>query len=97
MTGGASRLPVASSGGNSGSVTLVALSGFATGFSPDGLPSGLALASFLSPDLLLDFSAAGSLIATLSSSPSMTTMASAFSTARMPLAAAAQSAGAPFG
>src|SRR5450759_2528184 len=101
MTGGASLLSAASSGDNSQSVTLVAPSGFAADFSFEGLPSGLGSASFLSlflsGDLLSDLSAAGSRIATRSSSPSMTTMASALSVARMPLAAAAQSAGPPFG
>src|SRR6202047_3047862 len=100
MTGGASLLSAASSGDNSESVALAAPSGFAAGFALEGLPSGLALASlslFLSGDLLSDLSVAGSRIATRSSSPSMTTMASAFSLARMPLAAVAQSAGSPFG
>src|SRR6266850_1019349 len=105
VTGGGSLLSAASPGDNSASVALpsgfpaaaVAPSGFAADFATEGLPSGLALASFLSDDLLSALSAAGSRIATRSSSPSMTTMASAFSVARMPLAAAAQSAGSPLG
>ena len=70
------------------------------GFESEGLASFLSRASFLSPFLseaLSDFSAAGSRIATRSLRPSMTTMASGFSVARMPLAAAAQSAGSPLG
>ena len=47
--------------------------------------------------VLSALSAAGSRIATRSLRPSMTTMASGFSVARMPLAAAAQSAGSPLG
>src|ERR1700692_29816 len=106
MIGGAS-LSAASSGDNSVSTGLssglaaasAAPSGLAAGLSP-GLASGLARASFLSPflsDDLSDLSAAGSRIATRSSNPSMTTMASGFSVARMPFAAAAQSAGSPLG
>src|SRR5258706_16175106 len=101
MAGGGSLLSAASSGDNSASVALSsgfpAPSGLAADFASEGLPSGLALASFLSGDLVSALSAAGSRIATRSSSPSMTTMASAFSVARMPLAAAAQSAGSPLG
>src|SRR4051794_30792740 len=98
MSGDAS-LSAASSGDNSESVALS--SGFPVAdFASEGLPSDLALASFPSlfgsDDLSSDLSAIGSRIATRSSSPSMTTMASAFSVARMPLAAA-QSAGSPFG
>src|SRR6266481_6807339 len=108
MAGGAS-LSVASSGDNSVStglsssfaVAFVPPLGLALGFPTAGLASGLALASFLSvflsDEVLSDFSVAGSRIATRSSSPSMTTMASAFSVARMLLAAAAQSAGSPLG
>src|SRR4051812_6891953 len=98
MTGGASLLSAASSGDNSGSV---ALSGLAVDFASEGLPSGLALASFLSlflsDDLLSALSAAGSRIATRSLSPSMTTMASGLSVARTLLAAVAHSAGSPLG
>src|SRR5258706_9778149 len=103
MTGGASLLSGASSGDNSKSVALLCglALGFASDFASEGLPSGLALASFLSlflsEDLLSDSFAAGSWIATRSLSPSMTTMASAFSVARLLLAAAAQSAGSPSG
>src|SRR5258706_6918560 len=100
MAGGGSLLSAASSGDNSASVALSgfpAPSGLAADFASEGLPSGLALASFLSDDLVSALSVAGSRIATRSSSPSMTTMASAFSVARMPLAAAAQSAGSPLG
>src|SRR5258706_3035606 len=108
MTGGAS-LSAASSGDNSVSTGLssgfaaasVAPSGFVADFASADLASGLALASFLSlflsDDLASDLSTAGSCIATRSLSPSMTTMASGFSAARMPLAAAAQSAGSPLG
>src|SRR5437879_5245997 len=108
MVGGASLLSAASSGDNSVSTALS--SGFAaasagpSGFTPDfasaGLAPGLARTSFLSllsEDLPSDFSTAGSRNATRSWSPSMTTMASGFSAARMPLAAAAQSAGSPLG
>src|SRR5438876_1694608 len=104
MTGGAS-LSAASSGDNSVSTALssgfaasAALSGFARGFDSEALPSDLLRAPFLSPflsDDLSDLSAAGSRIATRSSNPSMTTMASGFSVARMPFAAATQSAGSP--
>src|ERR1700738_4432793 len=109
MAGGASLLSAAPSGDNSASVALSsgfpaasdAPSGFAADFASEGLRSGFALASFLSfflsDDLLSALSAASSRIATRLLSPSMTTMASAFSVARMPLAAAAQSAGSPFG
>src|SRR5882757_1385117 len=102
MNGGAT--PLSAFGDNSESAA--SSSGFAADFASadfvsEGLPSGFALASFLSlflsDDLLSELSAAGSRIATRSLSPSMTTMASAFSVARMPLAAAAQSAGSPFG
>src|SRR3978361_608184 len=109
MAGGASLLSAASCGDIS--VSTVLSSGFAAApAAPSGLGSdlvsvdlvsGLARASFLSPflsdDLLSDLSAAGSRIATRSLSPSMTTMTSGFSVARMPLAAAAQSAGSPLG
>src|ERR1019366_5427166 len=108
MIGGTS-LSAASSGDNSVSTGLS--SGFAaasvvpSGFAPDlpsaglasGLPRGYFLSLFLSDDLASDFSTAGSRIATRSLSPSITTMASGFSVARMPLAAAAQSAGSPLG
>src|SRR5258708_22392013 len=74
------------------------------GLASEGLPSGLALASFLSvlsvflsDDLVSDFSTVRSRIATRSLSPSIITIASGFSLARMPLAAAAQSAGSPLG
>src|ERR1700730_4261256 len=108
MAGGAS-VSVASSGDNSVStglssdfaVAFVPPFGLALGFPTASLASGLALVSFLSvflsDDVLLDFSVAGSRIETRSSSPSMTTMASGFSLARMPLAAAAQSTGSPLG
>src|SRR5260370_36254898 len=108
MAGGAS-LSAASSGDNSASTGLssgfaaasVALSGFAVDFASAGLASGLVLASllsfFLSVDLGSDFSTTGSRIDTRSLRPSMTTMASGFSMARMPLAAAGQSAGSPLG
>src|SRR5882724_2008727 len=104
MNGGAT--PLSAFGDNSESAAsssgFPAASGFAADFASadfvsEGLPSGFALASFLSDDLLSELSAAGSRIATRSLSPSMTIMASAFSVARMPLAAAAQSAGSPFG
>src|ERR671937_686860 len=75
-------------------------SGLVPGLVSEGFASGLARASFLSPFLsagLSDLSAAGSRKETRSLRPSMTTMASAFSVARMPLAAAAQSAGSPLG
>src|SRR5258707_9233501 len=99
MTGGAS-LSAAWSGDNSESVALSSgfptASGFAADFASEALPLGLAVAAFLSlffsDDLLWDFSVAGSRIATRSFSPIMTTMATAFSVARIPLAAAAQSA-----
>src|SRR6202048_5554370 len=95
MTGGAS-FSAASSGDNSAST------GFSLGLATaSGVPSGLPLASFLSvflsDDLLSDLSAGGSRVAPRSSRPSITTMASGFSLARMPLAAAAQSAGSPLG
>src|ERR1700687_312237 len=109
MAGGASPLSAASSGDNSASTALsagfaaesVAPSGFAPGFASAGLASGLGLASFLSlflsDGLPSDFSVTGSRMAMRSLSPSMTTMVSGFSVARMPLAAAAQSAGSPLG
>src|SRR5260370_29309198 len=104
MAGGAS-LSAASSGDNSVSTGLssglAAESAVPSGLMPGFASAGLALASFLSiflsDGLLSDFSEAGSRIATRSLSPSMTTMASGFSFARMPLAAAAQSAGSPLG
>ena len=79
-----------------------ASAGFASeGFASEGLASGLArtsfLSVFLSADLASDLSTTGSRIETRSLSPSITTMASGFSVARMPLAAAAQSAGSPLG
>src|ERR1700687_342793 len=108
MAGGAS-MSVASSGDNSVSTALssgfavafVPPFGLALGFPSAGLASGLALASFLSvflsDDVLSDFSVAGSRIATRSSSPSMTTMASGVLLGRMALAAGGPSAGSPFG
>src|ERR1700689_4287499 len=108
MAGGPS-LSAASSGDNSVSTGLSSgfavasglPAGLAPGFPSEGLASSLALASFfsvfLSDDLLSDLSTAGSRIATRSSNPSMMTMASGFSVARMAFAAAAQSAGSPLG
>src|ERR1700722_6327107 len=108
MAGGPSLL-AASSGDNSVSTGLssgfaggsVPPPGFAPGFPSADLASDLALTSFLSVllsnVLLSDLSTAGSRIATRSSNPSMMTMASGFSVARMPFAAAAQSAGSPLG
>src|SRR3981081_4560022 len=108
MAGG-TPLSAASSGDNLVSTVLssgfAAVSGVPSGFAPDfpspGLASCLALASFLSlflsDDLLSDLSTAGSRIGTRSLSPSMTTIASGFSVARMPLAAAAQEPGSALG
>src|ERR1700716_4221973 len=109
MIGGASLLSPACAGDNSVSTALssgfaaasAAPSGFAPDFASAGLAPGLArtsfLSLFLSEDFPSDFSAAGPPLATRSLSPSMMTMTSGFSVARMLLAAAAQSAGSPLG
>jgi hypothetical protein len=97
-TGGASVFS-ASACGNSSSAALssglaVLLPALSFGFTSRGLLSGLR--AFLSAGFSL-FSAAGSRIVMRSLRPSITTMTSGFSLARMFLAAAAQSAGAPLG
>src|SRR3981189_3395479 len=109
MAGGASLLSAASCGDISVSTVLssgfaaapAAPSGLASDLASGDLVSGLARASFLSPflsdDLLSDLSAAGSRTGTRALGPCMTAMTSGFSLARIPLAAAGQSAGSPLG